>query len=194
MTFSNYDTQYLKIFGDVNKELDGSRVTVSIKYPNGEIHDSRLVLADEFSTFETLFRIDRETKIGIYEISAKFSDKISNVKIFTITEFEEKSENILIPTVESSENISKVPTWVKTNAGWWSDGLIDENTFITGIEFLIDEKIIHVESMSQKSEKPEEVPTWVKNNAGWWADGTIDDNSFVQGIEFLVKQGIIRVN
>ena len=193
MTFSNYDTQYLKIFGDVNKELDGSRVTVSIKYPNGKIHDSRLVL-DSNNKFETLFKIDRETKIGIYEISAKFSDEISNIKIFTITEFEEKTENIPIPTVQSSENISKIPTWVKTNAGWWSDGLIDENTFITGIEFLIDEKIIHVESISQKSEKPEEVPTWIKNNAGWWADGTIDDNSFVQGIEFLVKQGIIRVN
>ena len=118
----------------------------------------------------------------------------SNIKIFTITEFEEKTENIPIPTVQSSENISKIPTWVKTNAGWWSDGLIDENTFIPGIEFLIEEKIIHVESISQKSEKPEEVPTWIKTNAGWWADGTIDDNSFVQGIEFLVKQGIIRVN
>ena len=30
-----------------------------------------------------------------------------------------------------------IPEWVKTNAGWWSDGQIDDKTFATGIEFLI---------------------------------------------------------
>ena len=194
MTFSNYDTQYLKIFGDVNKELNGSRVTVSIKYPNGEIHDSRLVLAGEFFTFQTLFKIDRETKIGTYEISAKFSDEISNIKIFTITEFEQKSNNTPTSIVESLENISKIPTWVKTNAGWWSDGKIDDDTFITGIKFLVDKKIVHVESISQKSENSKDIPTWVKTNAGWWSDDEISEDTFITGIEFLVKEGIIPVN
>ena len=37
-----------------------------------------------------------------------------------------------VPMVESS-----VPEWIKTNAGWWAEGQIDDKTFATGIEFLI---------------------------------------------------------
>ena len=30
-----------------------------------------------------------------------------------------------------------IPEWLKTNAGWWANGEIDDKTFATGIEFLI---------------------------------------------------------
>jgi len=33
----------------------------------------------------------------------------------------------------------KVPDWIKTNAKWWADGSIDEDTFLRGIEFLMKE-------------------------------------------------------
>ena len=36
-----------------------------------------------------------------------------------------------------SEEDSSIPEWIKTNAGWWADGQIDDKTFATGIEFLI---------------------------------------------------------
>ena len=45
---------------------------------------------------------------------------------------------IVVPVTESqSENESNIPEWIKTNAGWWADGQIDDKTFATGIEFLI---------------------------------------------------------
>jgi len=37
-----------------------------------------------------------------------------------------------------------VPDWIKTNAGWWADDQIDEETFLTGIEYLVQHGIIIV--------------------------------------------------
>jgi len=37
-----------------------------------------------------------------------------------------------------------IPSWVKNNAEWWSKGLISDNEFIKGIEYLIKSKIIKV--------------------------------------------------
>jgi len=44
----------------------------------------------------------------------------------------------VVPLSEvQSSSESTVPEWIKTNAGWWADGQIDDKTFATGIEFLI---------------------------------------------------------
>ncbi|MEX0862977.1 peptidase [Nitrosopumilus sp.] len=86
-----------------------------------------------------------------------------------------------------------IPSWIKNNAGWWSDGFIDDNSFVQGIEYMIKNKIITIPQTQQKSTESTEIPTWIKNNAGWWSDGSIDDNSFVQGLEFLIQNGIIRI-
>ena len=37
---------------------------------------------------------------------------------------------------------SKVPSWIKNNAGWWADGTIDEATFLNGLEYLVQNGII----------------------------------------------------
>ena len=38
---------------------------------------------------------------------------------------------------DSSTPYQGIQEWVKTNAGWWENEQIDDNTFATGIEFLI---------------------------------------------------------
>jgi len=45
--------------------------------------------------------------------------------------------------VKDSEQLS-IPEWIKNNAAWWADGEIDDNTFASGIQFLISEGIISV--------------------------------------------------
>ena len=37
-----------------------------------------------------------------------------------------------------------VPDWIRTNAQWWSEGLISEDDFVKGIEYLVKQKIIDV--------------------------------------------------
>ncbi len=88
---------------------------------------------------------------------------------------------------------SDIPEWVKSNAGWWADGSIDDATFVGGIEFLIGEGIIEVPPTSAEGDGGDSIPAWIKNNAGWWADGSIDDATFVGALQFLMEKGIITV-
>ena len=37
-----------------------------------------------------------------------------------------------------------IPPWIKSNAGWWANGDINDETFVQGIQFLIEEGILKV--------------------------------------------------
>ncbi|WP_297472138.1 phosphate/phosphite/phosphonate ABC transporter substrate-binding protein [Nitrosopumilus sp.] len=56
-----------------------------------------------------------------------------------------------VTTVSLAQNVqaeSLVPEWIKSNAGWWADGTVDDATFLNGIKFLIENDIINVSSES----------------------------------------------
>jgi len=111
---------------------------------------------------------------------------------YVIVEIPVEKNPLLEKTTKNVKSIL-IPDWIKNNAKWWADGVIDDDAFTQGIGFLIKEGTISVESTSQKDGDSKGVPDWIKNNAKWWADGAIDDDAFIQGIEFLVKEGIIQV-
>ncbi|MDH3384387.1 MAG: phosphate/phosphite/phosphonate ABC transporter substrate-binding protein [Nitrosopumilus sp.] len=57
-----------------------------------------------------------------------------------------------VTTFTFTQNVdaqSLVPEWIKNNAGWWANGEIDDKTFLDGIKFLIENRIIDVPSESQ---------------------------------------------
>ena len=87
----------------------------------------------------------------------------------------------------------EIPDWIKNNADWWSQGLIDDDSFVSGIQYMITNEIIIIPNLPESSGSGGGVPDWVRNNAGWWAQGLITDEDFVKGIEFLVQNGIIVV-
>ena len=87
-----------------------------------------------------------------------------------------------------------MPSWIKNNAGWWADNKINDNDFISGIEYLIENKIIKVSTYVNKENFTNVIPSWIKNNAGWWSSGKISDDDFLTGIEYLIENGIIKVN
>ena len=98
------------------------------------------------------------------------------------------------PVASSILDEPKIPSWIKNNAGWWADGTLDDESFVTGIQFLIEEGIMQIPPTDQNSAGgTNEIPSWIKNNAGWWADGTLDDESFVTGIQFLIEEGIMNI-
>jgi len=49
-----------------------------------------------------------------------------------------------ISFTQHAEAQSLVPEWVKNNAAWWAEGTVDDQTFLNGIEFLIENDIIDV--------------------------------------------------
>ena len=53
-----------------------------------------------------------------------------------------------VPLTQTAQAESLVPEWIKTNAGWWADGALDDETFLNGIKFLLENGIIDVSSES----------------------------------------------
>jgi len=100
------------------------------------------------------------------------------------------SSGIDTPPAQQPDEIS-IPPWVKSNAGLWSGGLIDDATFVGGIEYMIRERIITVPATDSDSGARAEIPSWVRGNAKLWSDGRIDDQAFVHGLQWLVANGVI---
>jgi hypothetical protein len=87
-----------------------------------------------------------------------------------------------------------IPEWIKNNAKWWANGLIDDDTFTQGIQYLIREKIVDIPDLPYPASWMEKnVPLWVKNNASWWADDLIPEDDFIKGIKFLVEKGVVKI-
>ena len=85
-----------------------------------------------------------------------------------------------------------IPSWIRNNAKWWSNGEIDDKSFVNGIQFMIKEGIIKIPPTENKeASKDVKIPEWIRNNAKWWSNGEIDDRTFANGIQYLVKIGII---
>ncbi|MFQ5440474.1 MAG: polysaccharide deacetylase family protein [Nitrosopumilaceae archaeon] len=118
--------------------------------------------------------------------------KAENIELVLISEIDKKVSKISTSPTKDSSSPYVIPNWIKNNAGWWRDGHIDNDAFVQGIQFLINEGIIQIPPTSQGS-GGSEIPNWVKNNAGWWAEGQISDDDFVQGINHLINLGVIII-
>ena len=53
-----------------------------------------------------------------------------------------------VPLTQTAQAESLVPEWIKQNAGWWADGTLDDETFLNGIKFLLENGVIDVSSKS----------------------------------------------
>ncbi len=54
-----------------------------------------------------------------------------------------------VPLVQNAQAENLIPDWIKNNAGWWAEGTVDDETFLNGIEFLLENEIIGVSSESE---------------------------------------------
>ena len=54
---------------------------------------------------------------------------------------------MVIPPTETSGSSGSegVPAWIKNNAGWWADGQIHDEAFVSGIQWLISNGIMVIE-------------------------------------------------
>jgi len=118
--------------------------------------------------------------------------------IVLILSFSLIGSGILVPN--SSAQDAQIPGWIKDVAGWWANGQISENEFVTGIEYLINNNIILLHSIpcNEKIESQygdtKSVPDWIKNNASWWSDNLIDDTDFINGLQYLIEHKIIKID
>ena len=100
--------------------------------------------------------------------------------------------------LQSKQSVSgaetSIPSWIKNNAGWWADGMIPDDAFVSGIQWLISNGVMNIPSTEQGTGSDDVIPSWIKNNAGWWADGVIPDDAFVSGLQWLISNGIMKIS
>jgi len=74
-----------------------------------------------------------------------------------------------------------VPDWIKNNANWWSENLIDDIDFINGLQYLIEHKIIKIDNKKILGKVPLED---IKFSSAWQVNN--DNLVFVQSAFFEI--------
>lgn len=196
-----YKTSSTKIEGSVPDKLfsRGIPVEIEITNPDGTKHSAG-VMVSKHRSFEYPMIFSKNSMLGTYEILFIYKGEYiqkNQIILSTSSQYSEPApkqipKSVAKPIPEPKETVS-IPTWIKNNVKWWSEGAIDDKSFTSGIEFLITDGVIDVPITQKTVNDNDEIPLWVRTNANWWADGLISDSDFVKGIEYLVNSGIIKV-
>jgi len=184
----NSQYEKIKIFGTVEEPRSATWVYFTITEPDGKTYQAK-VRASSDGYYENFILICCNS-VGTYSVYAEWKGyHIGTTTFDVVTKL--KSQ----PT--TAEPVTAIPGWIKTHAGWWAGGQINDSTYLLGIEYLVKEGIIVMPQTGDYDSdflSPQAVPAWIKNNAEWWASGQIDDITYISGIHYLIKVGIIKVS
>ena len=121
-------------------ELSWNAVSDATNYEI-KVNDNYGDLKSILDTSSASARIDGllpDTRYAVWISAENENGKSSGVRISVSTIAEDEIEEII------SE--AEIPQWVGTTAGWWADEQIDDGTFLTAIEFLLEDRIIILEA------------------------------------------------
>ena len=84
-------------------------------------------------------------------------------------------------------NAEQIPEWIKNNAKWWYEDKIDEKTFLNGIKYLIENRIIVIEDERIETDLVSDFfNVWVYKNDIYLENGVPVSRSF----NFELKDGL----
>ena len=121
-------------------ELSWNAVSDATNYEI-KVNDNYGDLKSILDTSSASARIDGllpDTRYTVWISAENENGTSSGARISVSTIAEDEIEEII------SE--SEIPQWVGTTAGWWADEQIDDGTFLTAIEFLLEDRIIILEA------------------------------------------------
>ena len=164
------------VVGNVENRLGLDHITLSIIGSKENIIIVDTLQINDDSTFSTAI----STATALWD-AGTYTIKITGI-----------DANPYSNTIEVTEFL--LPKWLKANAGWWAQDKIDDSTFASGIQYMIEEQIIRIpNAKSHPNSAVTEIPSWIKTNAAWWHEGRITDSDFVVGIQFLIENGVISI-
>ena len=137
--------------------------------------------------FEKSLMIDPNNMVTKNYLSAV--EKIREKYSLDVFEMPTKKPEVLQQLEENT-----IPYWIKNTAGWWSKNKVSDAEFISGIEYLINNKIMNIVAQNSSENSLNAIPSWVKNSAGWWSNNEISDAEFISGIKYLIENNIIKVS
>ena len=135
--------------GNVNKYDEDRTLRVSIFDSKNNFIVTQKTPVNTDGTFSHAVILDEEFQVGKYTAKAQYGSSKSTVEIISFVINPDSQTQIDTPSLElnaGSADISaqKIPDWVRNNAGWWSDGQIDDNSFVQGIQFMIKEGLMKI--------------------------------------------------
>ena len=174
--------------GSVNKYNDDRSLRISIFSSDNDLTVTQKTPVDVDGTFSHEVLLNEKFSDGKFKVKAQYGNSKATIQIMSFTVQSSNADS-------ASSSGDAIPAWIKSNAGWWADGQIDDASFVEGMQFLIKEGFMRVDFTEQNSASSsgDAIPAWIKSNAGWWADGQIDDASFVEGMQFLIKEGFMTI-
>jgi len=118
-------------------------------FKSGAYHVNATYSGSHASTFFTLVDSDKIAIPFQYKILARLwseGNQSTDANFANVIRDLIQYEIIKIPESMNQSTNSKVhiPSWVKNDARWWSDGLISDNDFGIAIQYLVKTKIITV--------------------------------------------------
>ena len=122
---SSRSTEYVKITGSFTEKHEGP-LTLTIVKPDKS--EEKLTTYSRDGSFMTTMALTSESLQGNYQVFAEI-----------------KGNQILVSTFNvKGADSNKVPGWIKNNADWWAQGLITDDDFVKGIQYLVEQGIIRV--------------------------------------------------
>jgi plastocyanin len=162
----------------------GSDVAIS-----GQVHLDFRETPYDILTYQGDTLVD--VKHGIFDYAGAYVDSIRHLSPgqYTLKIVYGLPTQIGTTQIQVSEQI---PSWIRTNAKWWSEGNTADTEFVKAIQYLAKEKVIKL-SKGDATNSDAIVPAWLKTSAGWWASGQISDTEFAKSLQYLSDNGIIQI-
>jgi len=122
-----------------------------------------------------------------------YIDRYNNEPNYT-SWFDSQFQNTSIYNILGYDDPVSMPNWIRNNAEWWATGKISDSTFVTGIEFMLENNIIMISNIPSGNVSEDGIPVWIRNNANWWSQDLISEEEFVNSLKFLIQERIIVIN
>jgi len=145
------DSDFIELIVEIDSTDDGilqisfPRTVLDAKFNNAD--DIFFVIVDGFDTEY----IEITNGANSRTLIIPFFAGDTQVEIIGTDVLELGIEEIIL------ETIIEIPIWVKNNAGWWADDLIEDSDFVSGIQYLITEGIMTIPATQSGTSTSQEI-------------------------------------
>lgn len=117
------ETIFIKISGRSSDVGQTSPVSLIVTRPDG-IRTEYTIPVLQSGSYSTSIPLNHDSPTGTYEITAYHAGKELSPYYFDV------------------QKNSIIPSWMKSSVKWWAEGKISDSEFLSGIQYLIDKKIL----------------------------------------------------
>jgi len=125
--------------GSVNKYDEDRSLRISIFDSGNNLTITQKTPVDPNGTFLHEVILNDKFSDGKFKVKAQYGNSKATIEIIS---FMIQASG----TDSPSQSGEEIPAWIKSNAGWWADGQIDDASFVEGMQFLIKEGFMSISS------------------------------------------------